>query len=237
MANGFKTGGRVAVYSIMDFTCQTCGKVFHSDKACKSRLPKFCSKECANKSKIIWSICKNCGAQYNTGQDGGKRNKYFCSMKCAADYKRGKPLSEEHKAALSAVKVGKPILHLHTPEVVAKISASLTGKPQPWMRGKLHPNYKNGGVNYYERIQAMGRVEYKNWRREVFARDNYTCQRCNRKGLRIQAHHIKSWSDNPDIRYDVANGITLCIDCHRDIHRSQRKITIANKQRLVKESQ
>lgn len=236
MANGFKTGGRVAVYSIMDFTCQTCGKVFHSDKACKSRLPKFCSKECAGKSKIIWSICKNCGEKYN-GTITGNRNKLFCSMKCAADYKRGKSLSEEHKAALSAAKVGKPVPHLHKPEIIAKISASLTGKPQPWIRGELHPNYTNGGAGHYERIQAMGRVEYKNWRREVFARDNYTCQKCNRKGLRIQAHHIESWSDNPDIRYDVTNGITLCIDCHRDVHRGSREIAVNKKQNWIKETQ
>lgn len=218
-----KTGGRVATYCTTDFTCQTCGKVFRSDKACKSRTPKYCSRECDSKSKIIWSTCKTCGAQYNTGPDAGKRNRYFCSMKCAADYKRGKPLSKEHRDALSAVKIGKPIMHLHTPEIIAKISASLTGKPQPWMRGALHPNYKNGGVDYYERIQAMGRVEYKDWRRSVFARDNYTCQKCKTPSKRIQAHHIKIWANYPELRYDVENGITLCLKCHRDIHRGPRE--------------
>lgn len=222
MANGFKTGGRVAVYSVTDFICQACGKKFHSDKAYRGWTPKYCCMECASLAKIKWSTCINCGSQYN-GIKTGNRNKDFCSMKCAAEYKKGKPLSDKHRASLSAVKKGKPILHLHTPEVISKISASLTGKPQPWMRGELHPNYKNGGAGFYERIKEMGRVEYKDWRRTVFARDDYTCQNCKTKGNRLHAHHIKSWADNPNCRYDVNNGITLCVQCHRELHRGHRE--------------
>lgn len=53
----------------------------------------------------------------------------------------------------------------------------------------------------------------------VFERDSYTCQSCgykNRIGLKpeekreINAHHIKNWRDNEDVRYDVGNGITFC---------------------------
>jgi hypothetical protein len=225
MAKGLKTGGRVAVYSAIDFICQSCGKSFRSDKACKGRLPKYCSRECAALSKIRWSICLNCGKQYRTSKEAGNRNKCFCSMDCAGAYKKGKPLSEAWKSALSDAKKGKPIPHLHTSEVVAKISKSLTGKPQPWMRGTKHPNYKNGGAGYSERITAMGKLEYKNWRRFVFERDGYSCQQCQQSGKRLQAHHKKSWANYPELRYEVDNGITLCLKCHREFHRGHGERT------------
>lgn len=31
---------------------------------------------------------------------------------------------------------------------------------------------------------------------------------------RLQAHHIKPWAMYPSLRYNVANGITLCRYCH-----------------------
>jgi len=204
-----------------EFVCQSCEKIFQSKKACKNRVPKYCSSICFGKSKIKWSICLNCGKQYTRFHDGN-RNKYFCSMECTGAYKKGKPLSESHCKALSEAKIGKEIPYLHTPEVIEKIRQSLIGKPQPWMRGEKHPRYKNGGINFYERIQAMGRVEYKNWRRSVFSIDNYLCLKCATKGAKINAHHIKSWEDYPESRYDINNGITLCVKCHREIHRGPR---------------
>ena len=59
------------------------------------------------------------------------------------------------------------------------------------------------------------------WRKAVFARDNYVCQICMQTG-KLQAHHIKSWTDYPELRYDIENGVTLCIICHRDTHRKTR---------------
>lgn len=35
----------------------------------------------------------------------------------------------------------------------------------------------------------------------------------------LHAHHIKSYKDFAELRYDVNNGITLCGQCHRKIHK------------------
>lgn len=59
--------------------------------------------------------------------------------------------------------------------------------------------------------------EYKQWRDAVYERDNYACQQCGNTGA-IQAHHIKPWNDHKELRYDVANGVTLCQTCHENIH-------------------
>lgn len=65
------------------------------------------------------------------------------------------------------------------------------------------------------------RTEYSDWRNAVFNRDNYTCQCCgannksgNGKSVYLHAHHLKNFADNPELRFDINNGITLCKECH-----------------------
>jgi len=63
----------------------------------------------------------------------------------------------------------------------------------------------------------MSRTEYKNWRKAVFERDNYACQHpgCDKRGGWMNADHIKPWAYYPELRYDVNNGRTLCVEHHR----------------------
>jgi hypothetical protein len=61
--------------------------------------------------------------------------------------------------------------------------------------------------------------EYRKWRISVFERDEYTCQNCHEKGGRLEGHHIKKFIDYPDLRFDIDNGLTLCVECHREEHR------------------
>lgn len=65
--------------------------------------------------------------------------------------------------------------------------------------------------NYYD-------PEYKAWRKKVYQRDNFTCQwpNCNIK-KRLNAHHIKKWSECPSLRFVLDNGITLCSTHHKMI--------------------
>ena len=99
-----------------------------------------------------------------------------------------------------------------------KISKTLTGRKRPEMTGDKHPMWK-GGISPI-RPHLMSQTEYKEWRRQVYKRDNYTCQRCgcNKSGS-LNAHHIKEWAIYIDLRYDVSNGITLCKKCHIKLHK------------------
>lgn len=58
-------------------------------------------------------------------------------------------------------------------------------------------------------------------RRLVIARDNWTCQICS-KGTcdaPLHCHHITGVTINPIESADIDNCITLCEECHKDVHR------------------
>ena len=66
--------------------------------------------------------------------------------------------------------------------------------------------------------------EYREWREKVFARDNFTCAFCGAHGVVLNAHHIKYYADCPELRYDINNGVTLCVECHKALHRKEREV-------------
>lgn len=81
--------------------------------------------------------------------------------------------------------------------------------------GENNPNYKPEKT-YEERMDDRSYPEYKEWRKLVFEKYNYTCVICGSKD--IQAHHIEDYSSNPELRTNVDNGIVLCGEHHRLFH-------------------
>ena len=65
------------------------------------------------------------------------------------------------------------------------------------------------------RISSPESIE---WRSNIFKRDKYTCQICYQHGVDVNAHHIRKWSEYPELRHDINNGITLCVDCHLETY-------------------
>lgn len=58
------------------------------------------------------------------------------------------------------------------------------------------------------------------WRNSVLYRDGYQCRNCGSEDD-LEAHHKLSWADHPEQRFNVANGITLCAECHKSEHRNR----------------
>lgn len=64
---------------------------------------------------------------------------------------------------------------------------------------------------------------YKEWRREVWLRDNFACKIANPDcSGRIEAHHILGWAEYPELRYQSNNGITLC-HAHHPFKKAEEK--------------
>lgn len=87
--------------------------------------------------------------------------------------------------------------------------------------------FKNGPENHPRWLggksqeNQIGRAnnEYCEWRISVFKKDRFTCQKCLLTGKKLNAHHIDNWSEHEDKRYLLTNGITLCKECHKEIHK------------------
>lgn len=74
-------------------------------------------------------------------------------------------------------------------------------------------NWKGDAVT--ENRRQRDSSKYKNWRVAVFTRDNYTCQHCGQRGGTLHADHIKPFCNFIESRFDVNNGRTLCVSCHK----------------------
>lgn len=127
--------------------------------------------------------------------------------------KKRKPFSEVTKNKMSLAKKGKKPNNFNKPRsLFARIKsgqAHIGNKNHNW-KGGISKSYKT------ERQLLMETIEYKLWREAVFKRDNYQCIWGGKEhGNKLNADHIKSWRDYPELRFAIDNGRTLCIFCHR----------------------
>lgn len=113
-----------------------------------------------------------------------------------------------------------------------KISKSCIGK-KAWNKGvsmreeqrkklSLIKGNKTGWVTPKNQLIRMS-LECKKWRKAIFERDNYTCQVCRQRGFQLNADHIKPFAYFPELRFELSNGRTLCINCHRKTDTYQNK--------------
>lgn len=102
--------------------------------------------------------------------------------------------------------------------------------------GEKHPCWKGGILPLDELIRKS--VTYKLWRNAVFHRDKFRCQDCMRLSSgNLCAHHIYPFrqllqdynisSVGQAIRteelWDINNGVTFCIKCHRKWHKRRNQ--------------
>ena len=200
-------------------TCEYCGKIIYKwRKDIKRNKNHFCSQECKNnfqKGKIPYNKgfggmltkCINCGKIFKVSPIRIKRGVRYCSNECRYEYQ--------------------------------------IGKNSP-MFGKKNPNWKGGVNRLYLQIRKC--FEYRQWRSDVFTRDNFICQICgDDKGGNLVAHHIKPFIEilqkyeittledaiKCEELWNINNGITLCENCHKKIHKQlNNKELIASDKRL-----
>ena len=94
-----------------------------------------------------------------------------------------------------------------------KISFCNTECLTNWSRSHFNKRWR--GADFPENLRLRNSKKYKNWRKLIWERDDYTCQICKQRGGKLNADHIKSWAKYPELRFELSNGRTLCVDCHR----------------------
>jgi len=234
----------------MERICLTCNKKFN---ALPSRIKigkgKFCSLKCMGiaKKNGIEQICQICGKKNyvklsRIKKGGGK----FCSRKCASvwqsKYKKGKNSSSWRGGEIKRICL---ICHkeFHIRSCVIKKGGGKFCSTKCfgiWVsmnkRGKNSYLWKGGITPIIKQIRNSNK--YKQWRQDIFIRDDFTCQKCGQVGGELEAHHIKSFSKLiQEVKkylpllslyegamiytplWNLKNGITLCKKCHRRIKR------------------
>jgi 5-methylcytosine-specific restriction endonuclease McrA len=142
--------------------------------------------------------CTICNKEYYIRADRAEASKY-CSKEC---WNKRRKLNDCEYC-------GNKITSYHGKKYCSREcshSAMVGDKAPTWIDGKS-----------LERDRARFGTELKEWRKAVFKRDNYTCQHCNEKTY-LHAHHIIEWAVNESKRFDIDNGITLCVQCHSKVH-------------------
>lgn len=104
-----------------------------------------------------------------------------------------------------------------------KISESLKGRKRDHEIGRKAGATRRARRTkpYPEKRQRDPR--YYPWRREVLKRDEFACKTCGLIDKGNHAHHLKGWSEAPELRYEVDNAITLCGSCHARFHHKERR--------------
>lgn len=206
----------------MEMICKNCHKVFNIPPSRKSKRLN-CSKNCyvlcqkgkklsdEHKEKISIGV-KNSNAMKTAFKKGSepwnKDIKYDEKMKARLNISglwthgegKGRKHTIETKKRISEAKMG--------------CSGYWKGKKRLGMNREKHWNWK-GGISSLDKLDRH--IFAQTIRKQVLKRDNFTCQMCNQRGVDLQVDHIQPWSEYVELRFDINNCRTLCINCHYKI--------------------
>lgn len=120
---------------------------------------------------------------------------------------KGRKLSEENKIKIGLANKGKK-----RPDLAER------NRNTVWDLERRSKCFRwKGGITPQSHAARLT-AEYKRWRHLVFERDGFTCQKCGQFGGDLFAHHVQSFSEYPELRVNLENGVTLCQKCHKEIH-------------------
>lgn len=154
--------------------------------------------------------CKICKKEFYVKKCLLAYSKY-CSAKCRIEYTKTIPVWNK-----GLTKETDKRINYERPGVFKK------GHPAPitaFKKGRINPPKGLGNKTPYNHKMRM-RLEYKDWHRKCLERDNFTCQKTGKRGGVLEVHHILNYSQHPELRLEVLNGITLSKESHRLFHKT-----------------
>lgn len=201
--------------------CSWCGKEVKIPPS-KNSKNNFCNRECylkfhsKNKNTTIYT-CEICGKNFQSkNKDNANR---FCSRDCYNTFHKIKNKNRICPVCGKSFEARTSDNKYCSQECYLKYLHS-------YYKGEKHWNWQGGISKENDRHDSQ---EYKEWRKKVYEKDNYCCVKCGSKN-KLNAHHILSWKYYPELRYNVANGNTLCEKCHIEIH---KKYGYDSKEKMV----
>jgi len=228
----------------MNKTCPVCNKEYTADpKRLKFGRQTTCSRKCSYRMRSLRKLvqieltCAVCGKTYSRSPSRIKSEVSCCSKECKGKAQtlgliphivtKSYTYTEESKARLiEAVRRPKgkrsshPLVCFNCGD---KFEDRWWGKTRKsgltfcslkccneYRIGDKNPAWRGGHPEYYG-------SNWRSIRREVRARDKFTCQRCNQKPSRLpDVHHIIPVGafDTPEEGNYPENLVSLCHPCH-----------------------
>ena len=109
------------------------------------------------------------------------------------------------------------------------IKGKQAGSKHPhWGKRGPQTSQWKGGISIWT-VKVRTSFKYRQWRSDVYTRDDFTCQECGRRGGALRAHHapdsfalileindIRTFEQAMDCEelWNINNGITYCTKCH-----------------------
>jgi 5-methylcytosine-specific restriction endonuclease McrA len=138
---------------------------------------------------VVWKRLKEYGIKLKDYEDGGHRKK------------PGRQFSREHRENLSKAHRGR------------------------WA-GDKNPHWKGGVYDANLRLRRTG--AYRQWKLAALEYRGNRCQQCGAQNgtacaccghrITLHVHHILSFSQYPELRFDAGNSEVLCPKCHHSRH-------------------
>lgn len=205
--------------------CRECANKIHSKRMTGPKNPFF--------GKHHTEESKQKSREKHIGKKPSKKTKTLWSLQRKGEGNGfyGKFHTKESKNLIRLKKMGKNYMSKEK-------RAEIVSKTRFKIMGNKHWNWKGGITKLISSLRNL--IEGKQWRKQVFERDNYTCQKCGERGCYLNAHHkkafsiivsefLKAYSQFSPIEdketlirlaitytpfWDVDNGETLCLKCH-----------------------
>ena len=209
--------------AIITLKCDYCGEIYnvkyYTYNNRKDKTKDCCGNPDCTKQKSLDVIYKKYGVDNCRHISGvSEKIKKTCMLKYGVENPFSDKKIKEKIKKTNIQKYGTEKASSN-PIISNKISKSMISY---WMNnedkkkiGERSPHWK-GGVEY-SRVERATH-EYQEWRKSVFIRDKFVCQKCKEHTNNLNAHHISNWKSDINHRYDINNGITLCKDCHKKFH-------------------
>ena len=181
-------------------------KVTWGDKIGQSSKKTWKHKSIEDKKKHSENVKEALKKKYPNGRNGQVAANWQGGLTEKRISKRLKKGSNELRILISEISKGR------------KFSKETRNKLSKAQSGEKGNNWKGGVTSKNLIIRSSG--EHKSWREAVFARDNWTCQKCKKRGgVVLHPHHIQNFAQYSELRFEVSNGITFCKEDHNLFHK------------------
>jgi 5-methylcytosine-specific restriction endonuclease McrA len=141
------------------------------------------------------------------------------TRKKISDAHKGRKFTPERCEAMSKLRKGKKTIPC-SPEKRLKLHETHI------LRREKHWNWKGGVYDEFKNIRCS--VEYRLWKSAVFEKDGHECQWCGAKEY-LEADHIQTFAEHPELRFAIDNGRVLCMDCHAKRHPEYADLILGRK--------